>query len=224
MSKRKLQRFAEMKTFLNVFEPSLEEIKTGNYKLKRKWAADFFKNKNPIVLELGCGKGEYTIGLAEKHPQKNFIGIDVKGARMWRGAKTAIEKKLATVAFLRTRIEFLDCFFAPNEISAIWITFPDPQPQKPRERKRLTSMRFLNIYKKFLSEKGIIHLKTDNVPLYEYTLDMIKENKFPLLEFTNDLYKETNVVKHSEATSIQTFYEKMFLTKGMKICYLKFQL
>lgn len=212
-----------MKTFSNVFEPAFKEISSGNYTLKGKWNSEIFKNENEIVLELGCGKGEYTLGLAEKYPEKNFIGIDIKGARMWRGAKTALEKKLRNVIFIRTRIEFLDSFFAPDEISEIWLTFPDPQPQKPRERKRLTSMRFLNIYKKILSQNGCIHLKTDSKFLFDYSLEIINENNIILLEFTDDLYGNSNEEKFSEAKSIQTFYEKKFLKEEKKICYLKFK-
>lgn len=224
MPKKKLQRFAEIRTFPNVFEPSLEEIRNGNYFMKEKWHSEFFRNNNPIVLELGCGKGEYTVGLAENYPQKNFIGIDIKGARIWRGAKTSVEKKLDNVAFLRTRIEFIESFFSPGEVEEIWITFPDPQPQKPRERKRLTSLRFLNLYKKFLSPDGVIHLKTDNIGLYEYTLKVIHENNFPLMEFTEDLYSFPEIAQHPGATSIKTHYESIFLEKGLKICYLKFML
>lgn len=224
MPKKKLQRFAEIKTFPNVFEPALDEVRGNGYFMKGKWNSGFFKNDNPIILELGCGKGEYTLGLAEKHPQKNFIGIDIKGARIWRGAKTSVEKKLENVAFLRTRIEFIEAFFGKNEVEEIWITFPDPQPQKPRERKRLTALRFLNSYKNFLSEKGLIHLKTDNVGLYNYTHQVINDNHFSLKEFTDDLYNSPDIINHVEATSIQTFYEGMFLKKEMKICYLKFRL
>lgn len=223
MSKKKLQRFAEIQSFPHVFEPALEEIKTGSYAMKGRWNSAFFNNENPIVLELGCGKGEYTIGLAEKHPQKNFIGVDIKGARIWRGAKTVDEKKMANAAFLRTRIEFIEAFFHEMEVKEIWITFPDPQPQKPREKKRLTSPRFLSKYKKFLSPDGVIHLKTDNVGLYEYTLKVIAENNFALLEQTDDLYRSARHAGHA-AASIQTHYESLFLKKGMKICYLKFKI
>lgn len=224
MPKKKLQRFAEIKTFPNVFEPSLEEVRQGHYFMKGKWNREFFRNNNPVIIELGCGKGEYTIGQAEKYPHKNFIGIDIKGARIWRGAKTAIEKKLGNVAFLRTRIEFIDSFFDKDEVEEIWITFPDPQPQKPRERKRLTALRFLNLYKKFLPANGVVHLKTDNNGLYEYTRQVIGENHFALLESTDDLYSSPGVAQHPEATSIKTHYESIFREKGSKICYLKFQI
>lgn len=223
MSKRKLQRFAEIKTFPNVFEPTLEEIRSGNYPLKGNWRKGFFRNEFPVILELGCGKGEYTIGLAENNPEKNFIGVDIKGARMWRGAKTSVEKKLPNVAFLRTRIEFIDSFFSEGEVDEIWITFPDPQPQKPRERKRLTAFRFLSIYKKILTEKGVVHLKTDNAGLFEYTLGVLHENKFPILESTHDLYNSGESIKHPDAAFIQTHYERIFLKQGSKICYIKFK-
>lgn len=224
MPKKKLQRFAEIKTFPNVFEPLPEEVRNGNYFMKGKWREDFFRNLGPVVIELGCGKGEYTLGLAEKYPQKNFIGIDIKGARIWRGAKTSTEKKLGNVAFLRTRIEFIESFFDRDEVEEIWITFPDPQPQKPRERKRLTALRFLDIYKKFLKAGGVVHLKTDNAGLYEYTKQVIDKNRLSLLESTDDLYSSPGIAQHPEATAIRTFYENMFLEKGSKICYLKFQI
>lgn len=221
MPKKKLQRFAEIKSFPNVFEPAMEEIRTGNFSMKGKWKEAFFKNDYPIVLELGCGKGEYTIGLAERYPQKNFIGIDIKGARIWRGAKNSIEKKLLNVAFLRTRIELIEAFFERAEVDEIWITFPDPQPQKPRERKRLTGLRFLNLYNKILKTGGVIHLKTDNAGLFEYSQQVIFDNNFLLLGSSSDLYNSDN--GHAEASSIRTYYESRFLEQGMKICYLKFQ-
>lgn len=222
MPKRKLKRFAEIKTFSNVFEPQLEEIKNGHYFMRGKWKSEFFRNENPLLLELGCGKGEYTIGLAEKNPNKNFIGVDIKGNRIWRGAKTAIEKKLNNVAFLRTRIEFIDAFFSHGEVDEIWITFPDPQPQKPRERKRLTGKRFLELYKKFLKKNGLIHLKTDNAGLFEYTLQVIEQNNLLLLDQSTDLYNTEN--DHHDARAIKTYYESGFLEKGMNIFYLKFSL
>lgn len=224
MPKKKLQRFAEIKKFPHVLEPTIEQVKAGSYHLNGKWKEVFFKNDNPIVLELGCGKGEYTIGLAEKYPSKNFIGIDIKGNRIWRGAKTADEKKLPNVAFLRTRIEFIESFFCAGEVNEIWITFPDPQPQKPRERKRLTSLRFLNRYKNFLAPGGIVHLKTDNRGFFEYTREVIEKNNLSLFFSTHDLYSTPMQHYSSEATAIQTYYESQFLNQGSKICYLNFGL
>jgi tRNA (guanine-N7-)-methyltransferase len=220
MTKRKLQHFAETAAFENFIQVSFEELKEGFY-LKGKWSRNFFHNDNPIVLELGCGKGEYTVGLAKKCENMNFIGVDIKGARMWRGAKTAIDEKLLNVAFLRTQINLLFGLFDKEEVSEIWITFPDPHPRKSRERKRLTSKRFIEIYSKLLKQDGVIHLKTDNRDLYDYSLDVIKENGYKLLFHSADLYKsgiQENVIE------IQTFYEKKFLEINTPICYLKFQI
>lgn len=222
MGKKKLQRFAEVSAFPHLFEFGFEHINEG-LKIKGKWAADFFKNSNPIVVELGCGKGEYTVGLAQKYPDKNFIGVDIKGNRIWRGAKTALENKMNNVAFLRTRIDFIESCFSKDEVNEIWITFPDPQPQLSRERKRLTSPKFLDHYKNILKPGGIIHLKTDNQPLWEYTLEVIKENKYELLVSTNDLYASVSP-ELADAASIQTFYEDLFSKQGFKICYLSFRL
>lgn len=222
MGKKKLERFAEVAGFPHVFEFGFQQIKDG-LKLKGKWGSDFFKNDNPIVVELGCGKGEYTVGLAQKYPGLNLIGVDIKGNRIWRGAKTALENKMNNVAFLRTRIDFIESCFTMNEVSEIWITFPDPQPQLSRERKRLTSPKFLDRYKNILKPGGVIHLKTDNQPLWEYTLDVIKENKYQLLVSTNDLYSTVSA-EFTEAASIQTFYENLFSKQGFKICYLSFKL
>lgn len=221
MTKRKLQKFAELETFENVFQPKNDDFIHDGFSLKGKWAADFFMNSNPIVLELGCGKAEYTIGLAEKYPEKNYIGIDIKGDRLWKGSKTALEKKLQNVAFVRTQIEYINFFFAPHEVSEIWISFPDPQPNKPKTKKRLTSPQFLERYKKILSSGGLIHLKTDNVPLFYYSLEVIKNEGHNLLFETRDLYKNHNI---DETLNIKTFYEKIFLEEGLPICYLKFQL
>lgn len=227
MAKRKLQRFAEIGTFTNVFQHSQYEQQISDFRLKGKWNQEYFKNDHPIVIELGCGKGEYTVGLAERFKDKNFIGIDLKGNRIWRGAKTAIENNMSNVAFVRSRIENIERLFATEEISEIWITFPDPQPQESREKKRLTAPTFLNRYKNILQNKGIIHLKTDNAPLYDFTLDKIKEYNYHLLQATNDLYKDVNHA-HSEDSrdilSIKTFYERKFSELGFKICYLKFSL
>ncbi|MBL7917330.1 MAG: tRNA (guanosine(46)-N7)-methyltransferase TrmB [Bacteroidia bacterium] len=190
---------------------------------KGKWREQFFKNNNPIVLELGCGKGEYTVGLGEKNRNKNFIGVDLKGNRIWTGAKYALENKLDNIAFLRSRIDFIENCFEKDEVDEIWITFPDPQPQKTRARKRLTNIRFLNYYKKILKPGGIIHLKTDSTSLYEYTLEVLKENNFPIIWHTNNLYKDCPTDR-KELIEIKTYYEKLFTERGEDIKYILFQL
>ncbi|MCD4665152.1 MAG: tRNA (guanosine(46)-N7)-methyltransferase TrmB [Bacteroidales bacterium] len=220
VTKKKLLHFAENITFDNFIQLSYQEVISG-VALKGKWEKNFFKNTNPIILELGCGKGEYTVRLAEKYPDKNYIGIDMKGARMWRGCKTSQEKKLKNVAFIRTKIELIKYFFEKNEISEIWLTFPDPQPKKFKARKRLTSPHFLELYNNILRPEGIIHLKTDNTGLFDYTLDVIKENGHQLLYLTKNLcYSGYN----DDKILINTFYEKMFLEQNIPIKYLKFKL
>jgi len=226
-TKNKLQRFAEMKEFKNVFEPSFNEVKGNDFYLKNRWKEVYFKNTNPVILELGCGKGEYTLGMSEKYPHKNFTGVDIKGARMWKGAKAALENNLCNVAFLRTRIEFIDRFFGKDEVDEIWLTFSDPQPRKRRAKKRLTSPVFLDKYRSFLKSEGIIHLKTDNRSLHDYTLEVIKEENHKLLYATDDLYGklvDTFDEQTKEILSIKTFYEKMFLAEGKPITYLKFRM
>lgn len=212
MGKDKLKRFAELETFTNVFQ--LNPVHNGN------WNKNYFKNNQPIVLELGCGRGEYTVSLAKYFPEKNFIGIDIKGARIWRGAKTGMEEHISNMAFLRIEIEQLEEHFGAQEVDEIWITFPDPQPQISRERKRLTYDRFLTMYKKVLSPNGIVHLKTDNDGLYEYTLEKIKELNLNLIKNTADLYKEEWL---DEVLSIQTTYEKIYRDKGKNINYIQFK-
>lgn len=219
--KNKLQRFAENETFSHVIQPEFHEVFQTKYSLHGMWHSKFWHNSNPIVLELGCGKGEYTVNLAKKFPDKNFIGIDIKGARFWRGAKTAHEEGIPNVAFLRTRIEFLESFFASGEISEIWITFPDPQKEKRRTKKRLTSARFLNMYHMILMPHGKIHLKTDSKELYAYTKYVISENKHTIKSETTDLYN-SNLL--DEVLSIQTFYEKTYLSQGKPITYIQFAL
>ncbi|MCF6185817.1 MAG: tRNA (guanosine(46)-N7)-methyltransferase TrmB [Bacteroidales bacterium] len=219
MGKNKLKRFKENETFEHLFQPSAKEMYEKDFFLKGKWGENFFKNNNPIILEVGCGKGEYTVGLAKKNPDKNFIGIDIKGPRLWRGSKTVKEENLKNVAFIRNKVEFLSSFFAENEINEIWITFPDPQPKKMK--KRLTSARFLEIYSKILSPNGIIHLKTDSILMHEFTKEILKLNKLNILYSTDNLY-ETDI--KNETTEIKTFYERKFLEDGMKITYLKFNL
>ncbi len=222
MAKRKLKKFAEVSSFDNCFFLSFEQAREDGLPLKGKWHKEYFKNDNPIVLELGCGKGEYTVGLAKRYPNKNFIGVDIKGNRIWTGAKTAIENKMNNVAFIRTRIDFIDACFADNEVDEIWITFPDPQPQKTRTRNRLTNMMFITRYQKILKKGGCINLKTDNEPFYDYTREVIEENKFEVLDSTNDLYGDTKE-RDEVLTSIKTYYEKLFSDKGFKICYLKYR-
>jgi tRNA (guanine-N7-)-methyltransferase len=222
MAKRKLKKFAEVSSFNNCFFLSFEQSTDQGLPLKGKWHKEYFKNNNPIVLELGCGKGEYTVGLSQRYPEKNFIGVDIKGNRIWTGAKAAIENNLGNVAFVRTRIDFIEACFASGEVDEIWITFPDPQPQKTRVRNRLTNLMFINRYKNILKPGGIINLKTDNKPFYDYTLEVIAENNFKLLDHTHDLY--ANIGERDEAlTGIKTYYEKKFSEMGFKICYLKFQ-
>ena len=218
MAKNKLQRFSEIRNFNNVIEINYNDI--FNNKKAGCWQKDIFKNNNPIVLELACGKGEYTIGLAKKNPNKNYIGIDIKGERIWKGAKDAIDLNLDNVRFLRTRIEHLNLVFSENEVSEIWITFPDPFLKKSKSRKRLTSLRFLEIYKQILSKKSFIHLKTDSQELYEYTLDVLVKNKLRILENLNDITKNKKI----RDLDIKTYYEKKFNLMGKSITYIKFML
>ena len=218
----KLEKFAELETFRNCYKFFFETISQG-FALKGKWHDQHFQNTRPLVLELGCGKGEYTVGLATANPQKNYIGVDIKGNRIWTGAKTAIDQNLHNVAFLRTRIDFIDHCFGENEVDEIWITFPDPQPQKTRQRKRLTHPLFLNRYKQFLKPNGVVHLKTDSTLLYEYTLEVIAELNLPLLWHTADLYRNCPPDRQ-ELVTIKTYYEKLFTDKGEDIKYILFML
>ncbi len=217
-SKDKLRKFRENETFACLYQPKTEEVLGKDYPLKGKWGSEIFKNDNPIILELGCGKGEYTIALAEKFPDRNFIGIDIKGARLWKGAKYAEEKMLKNVLFIRTRIEFINSLFATGEISEIWITFPDPQLK--RARKRLTGTLFLERYKKFLKEDGIINLKTDSKYLHNYTLALAQQNSLDIIEANNDIYGSGRA---DEILSIKTFYEAHYIKRGLEITYLAFR-
>ncbi|CAN5231380.1 tRNA (guanosine(46)-N7)-methyltransferase TrmB [soil metagenome] len=221
-NKNKLERFAEMKEMPNVVQFGFRDVeKIGLHPLRGKWNSDFFKNRNPLILELGCGKGEYTVGLSERFPEKNFIGIDVKGARMHRGATIALDKGFSNAAFLRTRIDFINAVFDEREVDEIWLTFSDPQKEKPR--KRLTSPLFLVRYAHLLKPSGIIHLKTDSILLHEYTLEVIEEEGHSIIECSNDIYGDGNP-KAEILTTIQTAYEKRFLGEGMKITYVSFRL
>ncbi|MGI4803949.1 MAG: tRNA (guanosine(46)-N7)-methyltransferase TrmB [Janthinobacterium lividum] len=213
MGKDKLKRFAEISTFENVLQ--LEE----GHALKGNWNKIHFKNNHQLVLELACGKGEYAVEMARLHPEKNFIGVDYKGNRIWRGAKTALEENINNVAFLRIQIEQILDYFEPEEVSEIWITFPDPQPQVGRERKRLTSPRFLENYRNILQPGGFIHFKTDNDDLYNYTLEKITDLGMQLHIFTNDLYHSEYA---NDVLSIKTYYEKKYLQNNKNINYVKF--
>lgn len=221
MPKDKLKRFKEVNSFKNCYYMSYEQAVNNAFSLSGKWGSEVFNNANDLVLELGCGKGEFTVGLGEKHLSKNYIGVDIKGNRIWKGAKYAMENNVLNVAFLRTRIDFIDKAFAKDEVSEIWITFPDPQPRSKKEDKRLTSLKFLNNYKNILQKNGIVHLKTDSEMLYQYTLKVIEKNKFKLLLSTPDLYTETNE-EFEEVKSIKTYYEQLFSSKGFKIAYIRF--
>ena len=221
-SKNKLKRFKENETFNNVFQPTREEVVGDQFPLKGKWSSDFFKNDNPIVLELGCGKGEYSVGLAERFPEKNFIGIDIKGARFWRGAKTAVESGMNNVAFVRTQIELINHIFAENEVSEIWITFPDPQIKYKRTKHRMTNAEFLERYKKILKPSGLIHLKTDSEFMHGYTLGLLHGLGHEVIYANHNIYK--NEGAPAEVTGIQTFYESQYLEVNKPITYIKFRI
>jgi len=219
-SKNKLKRFKENETFSNVIQPTREEVQNNTLDLKGNWKQNFFKNNNPIVLELGCGKGEYSVNLAKMFPNKNFLGIDIKGARFWRGAKTALEENISNVGFLRTQIELVDCIFAENEIDEIWITFPDPQIKYKRTKHRMTNPDFLDKYKRILKPNGVVHLKTDSEYMHGYTLGLLQGLGLEIEYAHHDVYGTTNAPK--EVTSIQTYYEGQYLEIGKKITYLRF--
>ena len=221
-SKNKLKRFRENEGFSNVVQPSREELTGGDYPLKGNWNKEFFKNEQPIVLELGCGKGEYSVALAKANPQKNFIGIDIKGARFWRGAKTALEESLDNVGFVRTQIELIDRLFAEGEVDEIWITFPDPQIKYKRTKHRLTNTEFLQKYKKILKKDGVVNLKTDSEFMHGYTLGLLHGEGHEVLHANHDVYKNTYSPK--EVTGIQTFYEKQYLEQGKPITYIQFKI
>ena len=219
MGKNKLKKFAEMKEFRCALEYPREELLSKGFPYKGKWNSEFFNAEMPIVVELGCGKGAYTVGLAKSDPSRNYVGVDIKGARIWRGAKTVEEEQIPNAAFLRTEIENIRSFFEPGEVDELWITFPDPQMQKPR--KRLTSTRFLELYRGLLRPDGIVNLKTDSPFLYEYTRRLVEKNALPVLANTDDLYGSGMA---DPVTSIKTFYEQQWLSRGKKIKLLSFRL
>ena len=223
MGKGKLAKFADMASYENVFQYPYSVVEHVPFEMQGHWRDQYFHNQNPIVLELGCGKGEYTVELAKLYPDTNFIGVDIKGARMWTGATQALKEGLKNVAFLRTNIEIIERFFSEDEVQEIWLTFSDPQMKNPR--KRLTSTYFMERYRKFLIDGGIIHLKTDSNFLFTYTSYMVERNHLPVLLKTTDLYSEnSDNSEFSEASSIQTYYESMWIARSLNIKYMKWQL
>jgi len=226
MPKYKLRRFAENKSFENVFEPSIAEVRDKKSPFAGKWDSHF-GNENPITLELGCGKGEYTLGLARMYPDRNFIGVDIKGARIWRGAKTATEEGLKNVAFLRTRIEFIERFFNPGEVSEIWLTFSDPQPKDEKGKRKLTAPVFLERYRKIMSETAIVHVKTDSTLLYDWTMEALPEANYNIEIHSADVYGDlcSRVDEEfQEVMNIKTFYERRWLKEGALIKYIRVRL
>jgi len=221
-SKNKLKRFRENDTFNNVFQPLRTDLVDETYPLKGNWNTTFFKNNNPLVLELGCGKGEYTVGLAKKYPNKNFIGIDIKGARFWRGAKTAIEDEMPNVAFIRTQIELVEFIFEKQEVDEIWITFPDPQIKYKRTKHRMTNTAFLKRYKNILKPEGVVNLKTDSEFMHGYTLGLLHGEGHEVLYANHDVYRQEG--SPDEVTSIQTYYEGQYLEHNKAITYIRFKI
>lgn len=221
-SKNKLKRFKENETFENVFQPTRQTLEAHQFELKGNWRSIFFKNDHPLVLELGCGKGEYSVGLARNFPDKNFIGIDIKGARFWRGAKTAIEEQIKNVAFLRMQIELIDLAFEQNEVDEIWITFPDPQIKYKRTKHRMTNSKFLQLYKKILRPEGEVNLKTDSEFMHGYTLGLLQGEGHEIIYANHDVYKNEGSPK--EVTGIQTFYEQQYLDQNKAITYIRFKI
>ena len=221
MGKDKLKRFAENLTFPCFVQPEFAQMFRCDHPLKGRWHSDFFHNDRPIVLELGCGRGEYTVALAEREPERNFIGVDIKGARMWRGAKSATERGLGNAAFLRTRIEFITSLFAEGEVAELWITFPDPQLKARRAKKRLTSPLFLGYYSCILAADGAINLKTDSRHLFDYTLEVVRRFGLPCEVAESDIYGSGRA---DSVLSVKTAYEKLYLDRGVPITYIRFSL
>ena len=220
MGKNKLAKFADMDVFPHVFQLSAHDLREGaGFEMKGKWNELFFKNNHPIVLELGCGKGEYTVGLGKLYPEKNFVGVDIKGARLWTGAKESFEKGMSNVAFLRTNIEMIHYFFSENEVSEIWLTFPDPQMKKVT--KRLTATNFMRLYQQFVKPNGLIHLKTDSNFMFTYTCAMVEANHYPVVFSNNDLYASN---LQDSILGIKTYYEQQWLDRGLTIKYIQFVL
>ena len=219
-SKNKLKKFIENESFSNVIQPERKELLADSFIYKGNWNKHYFKNNNPIIVELGCGKGEYTVNLAKSNPSKNYIGIDIKGARFWRGAKTSLDENLENVVFLRTQIELIDFVFGKQEVKEIWLTFPDPQIKYQRRKHRLTNPLFLNLYKNILVDKGMVHLKTDSEFLHGYTLGVLKGLSIKPLFSNHDIYKNNNAP--AEVINIKTHYEKLFLETKKNISYLRF--
>ena len=223
MGKGKLAKFADMETYRNVFQYPYSVVSDVPFAMRGHWREQYFHNNNPIILELGCGKGEYAVELAKAHPDCNYIGVDIKGARMWTGATRALQENIDNVAFLRTNIEIIDRFFAEDEVQEIWLTFSDPQMKNPR--KRLTSTYFMQRYRHFLVDRGIIHLKTDSKFLFTYTTLMVEKNQLPLVERIDDLYHASHLSPLiSHLITIQTYYEQMWLSRGISIKYMQFLL
>ena len=224
MSKNKLSKFADMATYPHVFEPPFGATEEASFEMKGRWSERFFHNDHPIVLELGCGRGEYTVGLARLFPEKNFIGVDIKGARMWTGATESLRDGMKNVAFLRTQIEFITRFFAPGEVAELWLTFSDPQMKKAT--KRLTSTHFLARYRNILTDGGLVHVKTDSPFLFTYTRYVVERNRLPLELCTDDLYGALTGADDEtrRILNIRTYYEQQWLDRGLTIKYLKFRL
>lgn len=221
-SKNKLRRFRENETFSNVYQPGREDVLNNTFSLKGNWNKEVFKNDNPIVLELGCGKGEYSVELARRYPNANFIGVDIKGSRFWRGAKTAVEENIPNVAFLRTQIELIENCFGTNEVDEIWITFPDPQIKYKRTKHRLTNAEFLARYKNILKSEGIVNLKTDSEFMHGYTLGLLHGAGHKVLYANHNVYRNEGAPE--VVTAIQTFYESQYLEQNKPITYIKFQI
>lgn len=226
MGKGKLEKFEELKTFDNVLEPELEEVLHRGHPSKGRWREERFSHDGPLYLELGCGKGEYSLALARRYPEMNFLGMDIKGNRIWNGARRALEEDLKNVAFLRTRVEFVDSFFAPGEVDGIWFSFPDPQNKERRAKKRLTGPRFLDRYASFLKPGAPLHLKTDDSKLHEYTRFVLEERGHPIERDLEDVHGSYEILTEEEASLLQvrTFYEEAALWEGKRIKYLRFRL